>query len=363
MRGNVWVFGLSIDEEVTWAAAKVDLRTLQYSSAPGDVKQGTFGKLPSLTEYDSDVELDLREWLDQHVDQLKKTEGGWLSQTASIGVSSIGVVDSKRAMLRVIDRKRWRLYDQNTEYSHIVDFRAFFSASFGRTELRISVQNDATAKCLAELEVLRRLAVAYPQKHEVPDLLFYGSFHDGVNGSFAHYKKNVALHMSPIVAMMHQELGHVSPPLHAFDCRTFRKRNSGCPIHTHCFVGLASGVRVRRQWKKTLPELEHHQHAWPVISHYVSHFCYNAVLTLAPSRILLGGSMIDGKMIPRIRHDFDVLNFIRGRPYIDYPEMRRPDFISLANLSPEKAGMLGALELARRGLLPDDEPLRLLERQ
>lgn len=342
-----WIFGLSVDEDLRWAACRIDVKKGTYAESNKETLQGVFCVLPK-----TKTQFDIHELVLNKLSELKMQHVNLFKESISVGVSCIGCIDTKKHRMLNIDRKNWALHetqDDSDEESqrYLIDFKSIIEELFEHPNITISVHNDATAKALAEYRE------QFFSKGPKSDILCYVNFHDGVNAGFVEKSKNPNVEMlsNPITPLMHHELGHIFPPLHPLE--NFDDKYSGCPIHSRCFVGLAGNARIMKQWRTGIGPLRHHKdNPWEIISHYIAHFCWNCVLTFPPKRILLSGIVVTPDLLPLIQGKFGLLNSYHGRPYIDYPEIRSPNFISMAAIPVEAAGVMGGLELARRANQP-----------
>jgi hypothetical protein len=285
------------------------------------------------------------------------------------------VVDPAKNRLLNIDRKDWKRHDEHLDDPFIVDFNALMKKFFKNTNLAISTQNDATAKCIMEFH-RQYDTVNDPNITTIDpvDLLFYASFNDGVNGSFVQGVENnyyfnpneYEYHPSKPIAAMHQELGHIVPPPYKYD--KFSTTYRACAAHSECFISRAGGARINNEWNADLFTLWYQWHKdsrsrifevddryqpWRIVAYYIGLFCWNAVLILQPKRILLGGIVIFPELVPYVEEEFWRFSTYQGRPYINYREVRARNFICCASAAPDVAGVMGALELARRACVPN----------
>jgi fructokinase len=337
-----WILGLSIEEKFSWAAVqveKVGVRKFGYSEGPHACRAGGFPDLGGEeTDVVSAIENALASFRDEHSD----IEG----KIAAVGVSTIGIVDPDRKFLRRVARASWgRTKVAESADRPLVDFDALVERVFGR-KIQVRIQNDATAKALAEHQ--------WQDEDDRRDLIFYAEFNVGVNGGLV--DKGL-----PLAWLSHQELGHIFPRLHEADFN-FNPAFSGCPVHTGCFEGVASGARLRKQWidnGENAYEDKNHG-AWDIMAYYIAHFCWTVTLVVPVERILIGGTVIFDELIPKVIGKYAELN--KGHlaaPYVHYDRMDDLGFIRRAKLRGNE-GALGALELARLEL--EHAPMRRGER-
>jgi len=336
-----WIFGLSIDSELAWGAVRVDAATegCPYPE-PFEAICGKLSDLPvtlSTNNYHEHIAQCLRT-----LKEAPDTE--FLKKVEAIGVSTIGIADHLNDRLMSIARRN--LIPGQGKY--LVNFAQLFSEIFPDIS-RIRIQNDATAKCLYRYEA----HLAHNPKEPV-DLLFLAMFSEGVNGGLVRSARSGSMQWGePVASLLHQELGHQFPPRHPADF-AFDPAYSGCPIHLHCFEALASEVRLRKQWGEDV--FQHPEHpAWDIIAHYVAHFCWNMVLAIPPQKIIILTRNASVDFQYRVRAIFGQINNGRSMtgPYVSYPELERPDFISVLprEMPPYLDGVYGALEMARLELI------------
>ena len=150
----------------------------------------------------------------------------------------------------------------------------------------------------------------------------------------------------------HPEMGHLSVP---------RRPGDGfpgsCPFHADCLEGMAGGAAIAARWGRPAEQLdgEELRRAVELEGVYLAAGLRNIVYTLAPQRIVIGGSVSTlPNLFPLIRANLaDLL-----ARYPALPEQGCEDFVVPAALGPI-AGPAGALVLAERALLqrsPDADP-------
>jgi fructokinase len=142
--------------------------------------------------------------------------------------------------------------------------------------------------------------------------------------------------------LLHPELGHMRIP-HDRQRDPF---DGVCPYHGDCFEGLASGEAVRQRWGAPGETLTDDAAVWQLEAEYVALGLVNVICTLSPQRIVLGGGVMQqSALLPLVRGE--VRRLLAG--YIDAPELGDgiDEFIVAPGLG-DRAGVLGAIELARR---------------
>jgi fructokinase len=138
----------------------------------------------------------------------------------------------------------------------------------------------------------------------------------------------------------HTELGHI---------RIARKPGDKfagiCSFHGDCMEGLASGPAIEARAGLPASQLPPDHPAWDFAAHALGQLMHTMVLTTAPSRIFLGGGVMNGQahLFERIQ---DELKHSLNR-YVEAPELEQGlrQFIVPPGLG-TMAGPLGALALA-----------------
>jgi fructokinase len=145
----------------------------------------------------------------------------------------------------------------------------------------------------------------------------------------------------PMHGLVHPEFGHVLVP-HDRERDPFA---GVCPYHGDCLEGLASGEAIRTRWGQAA-ELVTDPAAWALEADYLALGIVNATFTLSPQRIVVGGGVMkQPSLLPLIRER--VLELVDG--YLDIEEHAGGiDAYIVAPALGDRAGVLGALELARR---------------
>ena len=138
---------------------------------------------------------------------------------------------------------------------------------------------------------------------------------------------------------MHPEFGHILIPHdHAAD-----PFPGSCPFHRDCLEGLASGEALRARYGKPAEELDD-QAAWALEARYLAMGIMNAVLTVSPERVVLGGGVVKRPgLVPIVRAQ--VKELISGYGGLGSLVGNIDDFIVPPALG-DHAGVLGALQMA-----------------
>jgi fructokinase len=149
--------------------------------------------------------------------------------------------------------------------------------------------------------------------------------------------------------LLHPEFGHMRIP----HDRARDPFAGVCPYHGDCFEGLASGEAIRQRWGRPGQELTDPA-VWELESEYLALGLMNVICTLSPQRIILGGGVPKKPtLLPLVRRRLQEL--LAG--YFNAPELTRPDAIDQYIVPPglgDQAGVLGAIELARRAAQPHE---------
>jgi fructokinase len=149
--------------------------------------------------------------------------------------------------------------------------------------------------------------------------------------------------------LVHPELGHMRVP-HDRERDPFV---GVCPFHGDCLEGLASGEAIRARWGEAAERLAD-ERVWALEADYLALGLVNVICALSPQRIVLGGGIMkERSLLPLVRER--VRRLAAG--YLDVPELGRliDDYIVAPRLG-ERAGVFGALELARLALRDGTEP-------
>jgi len=144
--------------------------------------------------------------------------------------------------------------------------------------------------------------------------------------------------------LLHPEFGHMRIP-HDRNRDPF---DGACPYHGNCFEGLASGEALRARWGRSAEEIAD-ESAWLLEAEYLALGLQNVICTISPQKIILGGGVMkEPALLPHVRSRVQAL----ASGYFDAPELGAAidEYIVPPALG-DRAGVLGALELARRAVL------------
>lgn len=118
-----------------------------------------------------------------------------------------------------------------------------------------------------------------------------------------------------------------------------------CPYHAHCAEGYASGPSMQTRWGVPGQDLPDDHRAWDLEAYYLAQLCLTAMMTVSPSRILLGGGVMHRDVLfPLIRKH--VTQLLGG--YLEHERLNDMDtYICAPALYPD-SGLIGAGLLAKR---------------
>ena len=143
--------------------------------------------------------------------------------------------------------------------------------------------------------------------------------------------------------LMHPEWGHVIVSRHPDDPLT----RGICPYHEHCAEGLASGPAMQARWTMPAQELPDNHFAWELEAWYLAQLCVDAMMTVSPERIVLGGGVMGrAGLYPMVRDKANQL--LSG--YLQSPTPQEMEaFIVPPALWPD-SGLIGGALLAKDAL-------------
>lgn len=148
----------------------------------------------------------------------------------------------------------------------------------------------------------------------------------------------------PLHGLGHPEAGHGFPRRHAAHLGF-----AGiCPFHGDCYEGLVSGKAVEANWGATPSHFPEDHPFWEVESHYLAQLCASLFLTVAPTRIVLGGGVMNQhRLFPLIRRK--TLDLLAG--YLSaVDDMAEMEQRIVPPLCHEPPGLAGAYILAARAI-------------
>lgn len=137
----------------------------------------------------------------------------------------------------------------------------------------------------------------------------------------------------------HPEVGHMLMPRASLQ----DDYQGCCPFHKGCLEGLASGTAINKRWGINGKDLPDDHAAWDYEAHYLAAMCVNLTQCFAPQKIILGGGVMDKKLLfPLVRSKF--LELING--YAPESILTRVDQYIVPTGLDGKAGVVGAIDLA-----------------
>ena len=147
-----------------------------------------------------------------------------------------------------------------------------------------------------------------------------------------------------IHGLLHPEMGHILIP-HDVEADPFV---GACPFHRDCLEGLASGFAMEKRWGQKGASLPPDHPAWALEARYLAMGLVNFILTLSPQRIIIGGGVMEQKLLfPMVRRE--VRSLLNN--YLDVPDILQDidSYIVPPKLG-AKAGFSGAFALAAQAL-------------
>jgi fructokinase len=140
--------------------------------------------------------------------------------------------------------------------------------------------------------------------------------------------------------LVHPEMGHIRIP-HDAAADPFP---GACPYHGDCLEGLASGPAMKARWGRPAESLPDNHPGWALEARYLALALNNFVTTLSPQRIILGGGVMERRLLfPLIHRDVQALlnGYVQAAQILSHVDryVVPPSFGA-------RAGVLGALALA-----------------
>jgi fructokinase len=225
---------------------------------------------------------------------------------AALGLGSFGPVDLRRGLITTTPKPGWA----------DTDIVGALGTALG---VQVAFDTDVNAAALGE----QRWGAAVGL-----DTFCYVTVGTGIGGG-------AMVGEQLVHGLTHPEFGHMRIP----HDRATDPFDGVCPFHGDCFEGLASGGAMRARWGRPSEEIDDPR-AWELEAEYLALGFVNVVATLSPQLIVLGGGVPkQPNLIPLVRERMDDL--LAG--YVAAPEVVPPAL-------GDRAGVLGAIELARRAL-------------
>lgn len=145
-----------------------------------------------------------------------------------------------------------------------------------------------------------------------------------------------------VQGLVHPEVGHMRIP----HDRARDPFGGCCPYHGDCLEGLASGTAMRERWGRPGAELSADHPAWALEAHYLALGLQNLMVTVSPQRAVLGGGVSQAPGLHAMIQA-ELVELLGG--YVTHPQVEAglKDWVVPPALG-QRAGVLGAIELARR---------------
>lgn len=144
--------------------------------------------------------------------------------------------------------------------------------------------------------------------------------------------------------LMHPEWGHVLLARHEEDPLL----HGVCPYHPNCVEGFASGPSMQMRWGIPARDLPQDHRGWEIEAYYLGQLCANALMSVSPEVILLGGGVMHQEnLLPMVRQQ--MLKAVNG--YIDAGQLPpMEEYLKAPALWPD-SGLIGAALLAKQAYL------------
>ncbi|OYY65091.1 ROK family protein [Sphingomonas sp. 28-62-11] len=146
----------------------------------------------------------------------------------------------------------------------------------------------------------------------------------------------------PLHGFLHPEIGHVRVPRVAGDAFA-----GVCPFHGDCIEGLVAGPALAARTGLRGADIADDHPVWANVAQELGDFFANMLVSFAPERIALGGSVVLGR--PSLLHAVRAVVARRLAGYLPATGMLPEDRIAFATLGAD-AGPFGAIALAMRAL-------------
>lgn len=115
-----------------------------------------------------------------------------------------------------------------------------------------------------------------------------------------------------------------------------------CPYHKCCFEGMASGPAMQQRWGVPAFELPADHAAWDYEADYIASAVVNLILTVCPTRVILGGGVMQhAGLLDRIR----VKAAEKMAKYMDTSAVGDMEGIIVAESLGGRQGVLGCVKL------------------
>jgi fructokinase len=222
----------------------------------------------------------------------------------AVGIGSFGPVDLSSGYITSTPKAAWRNYD--------------LAGTVGKAlGVPVRFETDVNAAVFGE--------VRWGAARDVSNCL-YLTVGTGIGGG--------AIVDGQIVhGLIHPEMGHIRIP-HDSVADPYA---GGCPYHSDCLEGLASGPAIEARWGMPGWNLPGDHPAWALEARYLALGVANLICTLSPERILIGGGVMrQTQLYEMVRREVEriLAGYVEKLPPITPPGLG------------EFAGVLGALALA-----------------
>ena len=97
----------------------------------------------------------------------------------------------------------------------------------------------------------------------------------------------------PLIGLLNLEMGHVRIP-HSRELDPFP---GNCPFHGDCFEGLASGPAIEKRLGLAGAVVPEEDAFWDIEADYIASALMNYILTLSPTKIVLGGGVMQREFL------------------------------------------------------------------
>jgi fructokinase len=172
--------------------------------------------------------------------------------------------------------------------------------------------------------------------HDVKESLVYVTVGTGVGIGVIANKKTVH-------GLVHPEGGHIIVRRHPEEDPTFK---GVCPYHSDCLEGLVTNNSIAARLGKdihSLHTLDDSEKVWTLVGYYLGQLCLNLTLILSPEVILIGGGIMNRKII--FQHIYRAFPLLLNE-YVDHPKLKIDQlshYIREPKLS--NVGLIGAMML------------------
>ncbi len=235
---------------------------------------------------------------------------------SAMGIATFGPVD---------------LQPHSPTYGHITHtpklaWRGFplLSTIQGALQVPCAIDTDVNGAVLAEAT----LGAAKGLKNAV-----YFTVGTGIGGGLLSEGKLVH-------GLIHPEWGHTVVARHPDDPLA----RSICPYHSNCAEGFANGPAMQTRWATPAQNLPADHCAWALEAWYLAQLCQNAMMSVSPERIILGGGVMQQQaLFPLVR---TALKELLGG-YLESPAITDMDtYVVPPALAPD-SGLIGGALLAK----------------